>query len=503
MDRRAFIFTMDAILALIPVFVVLAAISQLGTDPVLRLQSGILGKERVAQDVLATLDQLNLVDSTNSSAVNDTLKRLVPGHLLYNYTSLSLDGGERFSLASGGIGGAEDVVVAKRIGTVSRGYMAIATPNIFGETVHPDTNNEARVINAVLYSLLGINEIDVTTVDPSDVTYSQWRSIGRVTVALSNISAWAGTNNTLDYLIDRLTEEASAQGKSQAVSGLGRLKSRLQEVVAGNTTAGGLRYNVNEILNADLGDAEIAGMKASSSEVILAAFQSANAGRGSLNPQYISMTSILGDQNEGCGGGNKCDYFMNLSIAIFVPTQISAVSVGKTFYSSKAEVNLSVYEVYTTGGVKRNANISYNITSRPSYNITSMYAQGANIRIDRFHSIAFDVDGYGEINATVFYTSTTSAVFEQRERDFGRITFSGTPVQKNDRRIFTEETGDLNQGNNYRNARDIASDGGMRTIFDRLLFDRRQGDRKRGYASISDAKLITKGTIVVLRLWEG
>lgn len=503
MNRRAFIFTMDAILALIPLFVVLATISQLSSDPVLRLQSGVLGKERVAQDVLATMDYLNLIDSTNTSAVNETLSKLVPSYLLYNYTSSTLDGGTRFSVASGNVSGAEDVVVAKRIGTVSRGYVAIATPNIFAETVHPDNKDEARVINAVLYSLLGINEIDVNTLDPSDVTYSQWRSIGEVTVTLNNLSTWASTNNTLSYLINRLIDEANAQGQGQAVTGLERLKARLQEVVAGNSTAGDLAYNVNEILNADMGNAEIAGMKASSSEVILAAFQSANAGRGSLNPMYTSMTSLLGRQNRGCGGGQKCDYFMNLSIAVSTPTQISAVSVGKTFYASKAEVNLSVYEVYTTSGdVKRNANISYNITSKPSFNITNMYQQGANIRIDRFHSIAFDVDSYGEINATVAYTANTAAIFEQREKNFGRITFSGTPTQRSDSKIFTKESGDLDQGKNYRDARDIASDGGMQTIFDLLLFEKKQGDRKRGYASISDAKLVTSETLVVIKLWE-
>ena len=499
---RAFIFTMDAILALIPLLVVLAGISQLSSDPVLRLQSGVLGKERAAQDVLATMDYLDLIDSTNASAVNSSLSRLVPGHLLYNYTSSSLDGEVRFTLASGSVSEAEEVVVAKRVGTVSRGYMAVATPNILAETVYPRDEDAASVINSVLYSLLGINEIYVAPVESSDVTYTQWRSIGQVTVTLQNLSTWGGVNNTLAYLVDRLIEHASAQGETQAVTGLGRLKTRLQEDVANGTTAGDLRYDVSQVLNADLSDSEIAGMKASASDVLLAASQSANGGRGSLNPHYTSMTSILGRTNRRCGGGQRCDYFMNLSISIASPTQISAVSVGKTFYASKAQVNLSVYEVYTaTGSVKRNANISYNVTSRPSFNITNMYRQGANIRIDRFHSIAYDVDGQGRINATVVYTTTTSAVFEQRDEDFGLITYAGSPFQRDDPNIITLEAGDLNQNNNYEDARDIARDGGMRTIFDRLLFER-QGDRKRGYATISDAKLVSRKTLVVLRLWE-
>jgi hypothetical protein len=504
MSRRAFIFTMDAILALIPVFVVLASISQLSSDPVLRLQSGILGKERVAQDVLATMEYLNLIDSTNSTAVNETLKKLIPDYLSYNYTSTSFDGGVRFTLASGNISGADDIVVAKRVGTISTGYVAIATPNIFAMTVDPDSSDDARVINAVLYSLLGIDEIDAINIDPRDPTQSEWQSIGRVTVTLGNLSTWSSVNNTMGYLLDRLIEQASAQGESQAVTGLGRLETRLQEVVTGNTSAENLKYSVNEILNADIADAEISGMRVSASEVLLAASQSANAGRGTLNPGYISMASILGRQNRGCGGGQTCDYFMNLSIMVTTPTQISAVSVGKTFYSSKAVVNLSVYEVYSaSGSVKRNANISYNITSRPSYNLTNIYPQGADIRIDRFHSIAFDVDGYGEINATVVYTSTTSAVFEQREKDFGRITFSGAPIQKNDKKILTKESGDLDQGHNYRDARKIAEDGGIKKIFDRILFEKEKGDRKRGYASISDARLVSKETFIVLKLWGG
>jgi hypothetical protein len=503
MNRRAFIFTMDAILALIPVFVVLAGISQLSTDPVLRLQSGVLGKERVAQDVLATIDYLNLIDSTNASEVNETLNKLVPEHLLYNYTSSSLDGDVRFTIASGNISRAEEIVVAKRVGTVSRGYMAVATPNIFAETVHPDTNNEARVVNAVLYSLLGIDEIDTTTVDPRDPTYTQWRSIGQVTVTLQNLSTWGSVNSTLAYLVDRLIEHAAAQGESSAVTGLVRLKARLQEEVVNGTTAGDLRYDVSQFLNADLSDSEIRGMRASAADVLLASSQSANAGRGTLNPAYTSMTRILGRQDRRCGGGQRCDYFMNLSISIEAPTQISAVSVGKTFYASKAQVNLSVYELYSdTGDVKRNASISYNITSRPSFNITDMYEQGGNIRIDRFHSIAYDVDSYGRIDAAVVYTITTSAVFEQRDEDFGLITYAGSPFQRDDSEIITLETGDLNQDDNYEDARDIAGDGGMSTIFDRLLFDRRQGDRKKGYATISDAKLVSKKTLVVLRLWE-
>lgn len=503
--NKGFIFTMDAILALIPIFIVLASVSALSSETSLFLQSYILGGERMAQDVLATLDYRGALESTNITELNETLEKLIPSYFGYNYTASNLNGTEKFSITRGNITNATDIMIAKRVGMVSSGYVAVVMPNIFAETVDPDNEDEAKVINSVLYALLGVDEIDVEASNYSSVhvTRRQWESIGRVTPTLTNLSAWWSTNNTLGYLVDRLIDQANAQGETNAVSGLTKFKNHLSEVANSTTTIADLKYDINDILEADFSTSEIANMGASASDVLLAASQSANAEREGLNPLYSSITTIKGREDRNCGGGQRCDYFMNLTIGVEIPTQVSTVSVGKTFYSSKAAVNLSVYEIVrTTGVIKRNATVSYNITSKASFNITNIYEQGVQIRIDRVRSIGYSVDNTGQINASVVYGSTTTAaVFEQEDKNFDRIDFQGVPIQK-DENIFDVAIEDPSWRNNYRDARDIADDGGMEDIFDLLLFDRRQGDRKKGYVTVSDAGEVTKETLVILKLWR-
>ncbi|MDI6654535.1 MAG: hypothetical protein QME59_01445 [Candidatus Hydrothermarchaeota archaeon] len=499
--NKGFIFTMDAVLALIPIFIVLASVSALSSGTGLFLQSYILGGERIAQDVLATLDYSGAVERANITELNETLEKLIPSYFSYSYTAANLNSTEKFSITCGNIANTTDVMIAKRVGIVSSGFVAVVMPNVFARTNKDINQDEGKTLNSILYSLLGIDEIDMVASNYSSlhVTQQEWESIGEVTPTLGNLSAWWSTNNTLGYLVDRLIDQANAQGKTSAVSGLTKFRNRLNEIANSTTTIAGLKYDINDILEADLSTSKIAAMGASTSDVLLVASQSANAEREELNPQYSPITTIKGKKNEPCKE-QRCDYEMNLTINIRIPTQIAALSVGKTFYASEASVNLSVFEINQTKAIIRNGNVSYNITSKASFNITNIYEQGAQIRIDKPHSIGYVIDGYGRISAFVKYTIDTSAIFEQKNVNFDRIDFQGVPIQK-DKNIFDVASGNLNQEKNYEHVRDIAKDGDLEKIFDLLLFNNK-GDEKKGYITVSDAGEVTKETFVTLKLWR-
>ncbi|MFH1773584.1 MAG: hypothetical protein ABH874_01320 [Methanobacteriota archaeon] len=112
---RAFIFTMDAVLALIPVFIILAGVSQLGSSESLLLQSHVLGSERIAQDVLQVMSTTGNIESLNQSRLSQTLRRLVPSYLNYSYEVENVNGSVLFAVTNGTLAG-RDIVVARRLG---------------------------------------------------------------------------------------------------------------------------------------------------------------------------------------------------------------------------------------------------------------------------------------------------------------------------------------------------------------------------------------------------
>lgn len=162
---RAFIFTMDAVLALIPVFIILAGVSHLSSTESLLLQGHILGSERIAQDVLQVMSTTGDIESLNQSRLNQTLRRLIPSYLNYSY-EVEYSGSVLFTIANGTLAG-RDVMVARRLALMG-------VDAIFGQMLqifHPGTGtdycNTAKgpgtppVYNASLY----VSEEDLNAYD--------------------------------------------------------------------------------------------------------------------------------------------------------------------------------------------------------------------------------------------------------------------------------------------------------------------------------------------------
>ena len=117
---NGFIFTMDAIIALVPVFIIVASVSTPGTADSIALQSQFLGDMRKGNDILVSMSAGDAFDTANSSAVNETLGSLIPPNLGYNFTmTYDLNGTETleiFNLSRGNMSEAESVMEAKQVG---------------------------------------------------------------------------------------------------------------------------------------------------------------------------------------------------------------------------------------------------------------------------------------------------------------------------------------------------------------------------------------------------
>ena len=115
--NKAFIFTMDAILALIPIFIVLATVSQLSSEEGLFLQTHVLGSERIAHDTLETMGITKKIESLNKTELNETLNSLIPAYFNYSY-EVEYNGSILFNITGGDLSGAGDIMAAKRLALV-------------------------------------------------------------------------------------------------------------------------------------------------------------------------------------------------------------------------------------------------------------------------------------------------------------------------------------------------------------------------------------------------
>jgi hypothetical protein len=121
MENKGFIFTMDAILAIIPVFIVLASVSSISYSDNLFGQVFMTGGERVSNDVLKVLDIKGVLNETNCTQVNDTLNNFIPPdyyfnyQLIYNSTDSSVPPSILCNLSSGNITLAEDIAASRRV----------------------------------------------------------------------------------------------------------------------------------------------------------------------------------------------------------------------------------------------------------------------------------------------------------------------------------------------------------------------------------------------------
>lgn len=114
MREKAFIFTMDAVLALIPVFILLAAVSQISGVESLMLHGFILGSERTTQDTLESMRDRGYFKDLNETKLAERLDGLLPDYLSYTF-EIEYNDTVLLDTGSGNISNARDVVVANRI----------------------------------------------------------------------------------------------------------------------------------------------------------------------------------------------------------------------------------------------------------------------------------------------------------------------------------------------------------------------------------------------------
>jgi hypothetical protein len=114
LNDEGFIFTMDASLALIAVFVITATVSQITSTHSSTAQSHILPTERVAQDVLEVIVSRLDYEELNTTKLYDTLEALVPSRYNYSYV-VEYKGNVTFNVSRGSLENARDVMVAKRL----------------------------------------------------------------------------------------------------------------------------------------------------------------------------------------------------------------------------------------------------------------------------------------------------------------------------------------------------------------------------------------------------
>ncbi|MEE8401229.1 MAG: hypothetical protein V3R86_03660 [Candidatus Hydrothermarchaeaceae archaeon] len=112
--NKAFIFTMDAVLALIPIFIITAGISQIGGTDTLASHGFLLGAEKMAHGTLEVMSVRKDTERTNSTMINLTLQELIPDYYKYHY-ELEYNGSSIVNVSSGNYSLARDVVVARRL----------------------------------------------------------------------------------------------------------------------------------------------------------------------------------------------------------------------------------------------------------------------------------------------------------------------------------------------------------------------------------------------------
>ncbi len=110
---KAFVFTMDAVLAIIPVIVVIAALSQGGIlSHSNELQGKLMDKYRKASDVLETIYASGAVEELNQTRMESILNALLAGNN-YSYT-IHQGTKEVVRIERGNLSEAKDVVVARK-----------------------------------------------------------------------------------------------------------------------------------------------------------------------------------------------------------------------------------------------------------------------------------------------------------------------------------------------------------------------------------------------------
>ena len=112
--NRAFIFTMDAVMALVPIFIITASVSHISSIDSLAAHGFLLDSEKIAQSTLEVMIVREETEETNVTLLNMTLEELIPYYYNYSY-ELEYNGSAILNVTKGNSSQARDVMVARRL----------------------------------------------------------------------------------------------------------------------------------------------------------------------------------------------------------------------------------------------------------------------------------------------------------------------------------------------------------------------------------------------------
>lgn len=116
---RAFIFTLDAVLALIPVFIILGSVTMINTQESLRYHSEAVDASKVANDVLESMKITGDINSNDVVRIGSLLNLLVPERYNYSYEVYTPDGALYLRVSRGDISRAKNVYTAYKTATIT------------------------------------------------------------------------------------------------------------------------------------------------------------------------------------------------------------------------------------------------------------------------------------------------------------------------------------------------------------------------------------------------
>jgi hypothetical protein len=117
MSRKAFIFTMDAALALIPALIIMTTVTLVTPGESLKTQSWGLDGTRVANDALESMRITGDINSNDVVRISSLLNTYIPSRYNYSYEVYGPSGAQEFSVTRGTIGNAQNVYTAQKSAT--------------------------------------------------------------------------------------------------------------------------------------------------------------------------------------------------------------------------------------------------------------------------------------------------------------------------------------------------------------------------------------------------
>ncbi len=119
MNNKAFIFTMDAILALVPVFIVVSSVTVISTQESASNYYKSVESVKIASDILESLRITGDINTYDTVRLKSLIDNLIPDKYNYSYTIYTTRGGVVANFSRGNLEDAKNVYTAHKTATFS------------------------------------------------------------------------------------------------------------------------------------------------------------------------------------------------------------------------------------------------------------------------------------------------------------------------------------------------------------------------------------------------